>query len=318
MTWQLVTGGAGFVGSHLAQALLRRGDRVRVFDNLSTGRQENLDLLRNDAEIITAELGDLGALESAMRGVEVVYHQAALPSVPRSLAAPLETHAACVTGTLNVLEAARRAGVRRVVYAASSSAYGDQPHMSKRETDLPRPLSPYAAAKLAGEYYCQAYANCFDLEAVAIRYFNVFGPRQDPDSAYAAVIPRFIVSMLEGRRPLVHGDGLQSRDFTYIDNVVTANLSAAVAGGVSGRTINVACGKQTTLLEILGHLGRILARDARPEFGPRRPGDPRESLADISAARALLGYDVEVDLETGLERTVDYYASRGERLRLSA
>ena len=307
----LVTGGAGFIGSHIAQALLERGDRVRVLDNLSTGKRENLPAAGGPAagpvELIQADLTDMEAVSAAMRGVDCVFHQAALASVPRSIERPLDTHAACVTGTLVVLDAARRAGVRRVVYAASSSAYGDQPTSSKRETDLPLPLSPYAAAKLAGEYYCHAFAQSYGLETVALRYFNVFGPRQDPGSPYSAVIPLFITAMLAGRQPEIYGDGQQSRDFTYVDNVVAGNLLAADAAGVSGRVMNVANGRATTLLSLVALLNDMLGTKLGPIHHPARTGDVRESLADISLARKLLAYDPQVDFEEGLRRTAAYY-----------
>jgi UDP-N-acetylglucosamine/UDP-N-acetyl-alpha-D-glucosaminouronate 4-epimerase len=302
----LVTGGAGFIGSHIVQALLARGDRVRVLDNLSTGKRENVPRAAN-ADFIQAELTDAEAVAAAMQGVDCVFHQAALASVPRSIERPMDTHAACVTGTVVVLDSARRAGVRRVVYAASSSAYGDQPTSSKRETDLPLPLSPYAAAKLAGEYYCHAFAQSYGLETIALRYFNVFGPRQDPGSPYSAVIPLFITAMLAGKQPVIYGDGRQSRDFTYVENVVAGNLLAADAEGVSGRVMNVANGRSTTLLSLVALLNEMLGTKLSPIHHPARTGDVRESLADISLARELLAYDPKVDFEEGLRRTAEYY-----------
>ena len=309
MTKYLVTGGAGFIGSHIATALSARGEEVRVLDNLSTGRRENLSEAGGRIELVEADLLDRDALAAAMRGVEVVFHQAALASVPHSVEAPDESHAACATGTLNVLDIARRSGVRRVVYAASSSAYGDEPNASKRETDLLSPLSPYAAGKLAGELYCQAFARSYGLETVALRYFNVFGPRQDPESPYSAVIPIFVTLMLKGQSPTVFGDGSQSRDFVYVDNVVAANLAASQAEGVSGRVFNVATGNQTTLLELISRLNEALGTAIQPEFAPPRAGDVRESLADITAARASLGYDPLIDLAEGLRRSIEYYKS---------
>lgn len=303
----LVTGGAGFIGSHIATALVERGDKVRVLDNFSTGFRRNLDHLQNRVEVIDADVTNADSVRSACNGVEVVFHQAALASVPRSVEAPLDTNAACVTGTVTVLDAARKAGVRRVVYAASSSAYGDQPFVSKRETDLPAPLSPYAAAKLAGELYCHAFHATYGLETVAIRYFNVFGPRQDPKSEYSAVIPIFVTQMLAGKRPTVFGDGLQSRDFTYIDNVVAGNLAAAKSPRAVGHTINVACGRQFTLLELIASINRVLGTAIDPEFAKERPGDVRESLADITRARTLLNYEPAIDFEEGLRRSIDYY-----------
>ena len=311
MTKYLVTGGAGFIGSHIATALADRGDQVAVLDNLSTGRRENLAHLQGRITFHQGDLVDRDLLDKVLDGVEVVFHQAALASVPRSVAAPLETNAACVTGTVNLLDAARQAGVRRLVYAGSSSAYGDQPFMSKRETDLPAPLSPYAAAKLAAELYCQAFYATYGLETVVIRYFNVFGPRQDPASEYSAVIPLFVTAMLQGRRPTVFGDGTQSRDFTYIDNVVRGNLAAATAPGAAGRVFNVACGGQQSLLELIGAINEVLGTAIEPVFAERRPGDVRESLADITAAREGLGYEPVVDFVEGLRRSIDYYRELG-------
>jgi UDP-glucose 4-epimerase len=307
MATHLVTGGAGFIGSHIATALVERGDTVRVLDNFSTGFRRNLEHLRGRVEIIDADVVNFKAVQMACEGVDVVFHQAALASVPRSVAAPLESNAACVTGTVTVLDAAHREGVRRVVYAASSSAYGDQPFVSKRETDLPAPLSPYAAAKLAGELYCQAFHSTYGIETVAIRYFNVFGPRQDPKSEYSAVIPRFVTRMLAGKRPTVFGDGYQSRDFTYIDNVVAGNLAAAESTSAVGHTINVACGRQFTLLDLIASINRVLGTQIEPEFAAERPGDVRESLADITLARTLLNYEPTIDFDEGLRRSIEYY-----------
>lgn len=303
----LVTGGAGFIGSHIAEALVRRGDRVRVLDNFSTGKRKNIDAIGGNVEVIEGDLVDSAAVAKAVAGVDCIYHQAALASVPRSVEAPLDTHAACVTGTVNLLDAARRAGVRRVVYAASSSAYGDQPTSSKRETDLPAPISPYGAAKLAAEVYLQAFAHTYKIETVALRYFNVFGPRQDPDSPYSAVIPLFITALLAGKRPKVYGDGGQSRDFTYVANVVHGNLLAADAPGVSGRVINLANGRTTSLLQLLTALNKFLGTDVQPIHEPPRVGDVRESLADITLARKLLKYEPQVGFEEGLERSIEYY-----------
>jgi UDP-glucose 4-epimerase len=313
MSVSLVTGGAGFIGSHIAAALLKRGDRVRVLDNLSTGHKKNLDVLGGSIEFVEGDLVNRRDVERALDGVDVVFHQAALASVPRSVEAPLDTNAACVTGTVTLLDAARQSGVRRIVYGGSSSAYGDQPIPSKHERLLPAPLSPYAAAKLAAEFYCQAFTATYGLETVTIRYFNVFGPRQDPQSQYAAVIPKFVTAMLAGKRPTVFGDGNQSRDFTYIDNVVHGNLLAAEAPGAVGRTINVACGASYDLLELIAGINRALGTDIQPIFEPARAGDVRESLADISLARELLGYEPKVGFEEGLRRTIDYYRSVGSK-----
>jgi UDP-glucose 4-epimerase len=304
----LVTGGAGFIGSHIAQALLARGDRVRVLDNLSTGHRKNLPS-GSAVEFLEGDVADPQTAARAVAGVECVFHQAALASVPRSVEAPLDSNRACVTGTVALLDAARKAGVRRVVYAGSSSVYGDLPTSSKREADYPAPISPYAAAKMAGELYCQAFTATYGLETVTLRYFNVFGPRQDPHSQYSAVIPKFITAMLSGQRPTVFGDGGQSRDFTYIDNVVHGNLLAADAPGVAGRTFNLANGQSTNLLELIAALNKLLGTKLGPEFAPPRPADVRESLADITQARACLNSEPQVGFEEGLRRSIDYYRS---------
>jgi len=303
----LVTGGAGFIGSHIAETLVRRGDRVRVLDNLSTGFEANMASFRDKIEFFQGDVTDVAVVDQAVKGVDCVFHEAALASVPASLKRPLASHAACATGVVTILDAARRAGVRRVVYAASSAAYGNQPTSSKREADLPAPLSPYAAAKLAGELYCQAFWSSFQLETVAIRYFNVFGPRQDPNSQYSAVIPLFITAMLAGRQPVIYGDGHQSRDFSFVANVVHANLLAADAPNVAGRTINAADGRSIDLLMLLAALNRQLGLDVKAKFAPARQGDVRESQADISLARRLLNYEPQVDFEEGLKRSIDYY-----------
>ncbi|MEQ1827075.1 MAG: SDR family oxidoreductase [Pirellula sp.] len=303
----LVTGGAGFIGSHLVRGLLDAGHRVRVLDSLCTGKRENLEEVSERIEFVEGDICDPIAVKEALSGIERVFHQAALASVPLSLERPLDTHRACATGTLNMLHMSVQAGVKRFVYAASSSAYGDQPTSSKRESDLPMPLSPYAVAKLTGEYYCQAYFHSFGLETVGIRYFNVYGPRQDPDSPYSAVIPLFVSRILTGQRPLIYGDGLQSRDFTYVTNVVHGNLLAADRPNIGGRIINVADGGQTTLLQLLKLLSQLLGKPVEPDFQPARVGDVRESLADISLARKLLRYEPQVRLEEGIKRTIAYY-----------
>lgn len=305
----LVTGGAGFIGSHIAEALVRRGDQVRILDNLCTGFRENFVAFADDIEFVEGDISDPEMVAQAVRGVECIFHEAALASVPLSVERPLDSNRACVTGTLNVLDQAQRAGVRRVVYAGSSAAYGDQPHSSKRESDLPMILSPYAAAKLAGELYCQAFYHTHGLETVCLRYFNVFGPRQDPNSAYSAVIPLFITRLLSGGSPIVFGDGLQSRDFTFVENVVHGNLLAAEAVDAPGKTFNLADGRSTTLLQLLRLLEELLEVEVTPIHEAPRVGDVRESLADISAARVVLGYEPKVTFEEGLRRSIDYYRS---------
>jgi len=310
----LVTGGAGFIGSHIAAALVARGDKVRVLDNLSTGFRSNMQGFIDRIEFIEGNLLDPQTIANSVAGVDCIFHEAALASVPRSVADPLASHAHCVTGTVALLNAARQAKVGRVVYAASSSAYGDQPYCSKREIDLPAPLSPYAAAKLACEYYCQAFTATYGLETVAIRYFNVFGPRQDPNSEYSAVIPRFITAMLAGKRPTIYGDGLQSRDFTFVANVVQANLLAADAPNVAGKMFNAANGKSTDLLMLLRLLNELLGTNVEPIHVPARVGDVRESLADITMARKFLNYEPEVDFAEGLRRSIAYYRSIAENV----
>jgi UDP-glucose 4-epimerase len=305
----LVTGGCGFIGSHLIDALLQRGDRVRVLDNLSTGRSENLSGTQQEVELIEADLRDAEAVDRAVQGTDLIFHQAALASVPRSVKDPLSTHAVCVTGTLNVLEAARRHDVRRVVYAASSSAYGASSAVVKKESDLPAPISPYGAAKLCGELYCAAYTQVYGLETVRLRYFNVFGPRQDPNSPYSAVIPLFVTAMLDGRQPVIYGDGRQSRDFTYVANVVQANLRAAEAPGAAGNVYNVAMGGSTTLLALVDQLNALLGTSIEPAHAAPRPGDVRESRADISWAVRDLGYEPTIGFNEGLERSIEYYRS---------
>jgi UDP-glucose 4-epimerase len=300
----LVTGGAGFIGSHLAEALVRRGERVRVVDDFSTGKVENLRGFAERIELVTGTLADARVAEAAVRGVETVFHHAALPSVPRSIQAPLATHEANATATLRLLEAARRAGVRRVVYAASSSAYGDTPLLPKIEGMPGRPRSPYAAAKLAGEHYMQAFAAAYGLETVCLRYFNIFGPRQDPDSPYAAVVPRFASDLLAGRRPTIFGDGEQTRDFTYVDNAVAANLLAAEAEGVAGEVFNIACGERISLNRLVALLQEETGVRLAPVYAAARAGDGRDSLAAIDKARARLGYEPLVGAAEGIARTV--------------
>ena len=306
----LVTGGAGFIGSHICERLARDGQSVRVLDDLSSGKEHNLSHLTGDVELIRGDIRDRKLVADAVRGVEVVFHQAALGSVPRSVADPLTTHEVNITGTLNVLLAARDAGVRRVVSASSSSIYGEKPVLPKHEGMTPQPLSPYALSKLAGEHYIRIFKQVYGFEAVALRYFNIFGPRQDPESQYAAVIPKFASALLENRQPVVYGDGLQSRDFTYVENVVEANLLAAEAEGAAGRAFNVGCGGRYTLLDLLARLKAIIKSDIEPKHEPARAGDVRDSQASIESAREALGYNVRVGFEEGLTRTVDWYRTK--------
>jgi UDP-glucose 4-epimerase len=309
----LVTGGAGFIGSSLVRALLARGDAVRVIDNFSSGKRENLADLADRIELVEADILDERALGRAIEGAEVVFHEAAIPSVPKSMVEPVENHAANATGTLRVLEAARRARVRRVVYAASSAAYGDEPTLPKVETMVPAPISPYGGSKLAGEIYLHVYARAYGLETVSLRYFNVFGPRQDPQSEYAAVIPKFITAALAGRQPRIFGDGTQSRDFCHIDNVIEANFKAASADArqVSGGVFNIACGQATTLNQVVALIGEALGRKLEAAHEAERAGDIKHSHADISAARARLGYQAAVSFAEGLRRTIEWYKRQG-------
>ena len=298
----LVTGGAGFIGSNLALAHLARGHDVRLLDNFSTGHRANLEPL--DAEVVEGDLRSYERVAAAVGGVEVVFHQGALPSVPRSIQDPLTSTAVNVEGTLNVLLAARDAGVRRVVFASSSSVYGDAPGMPRRESQPLAPLAPYAVSKLAAEQYCMVANRVYGVETVALRYFNVFGERQDPLSGYAAVIPKFIRMMLDGQRPTIFGDGQTSRDFTHVENVVEANLAAAVEPAAAGRVMNIAVGSSHTLNELVSTLQGLVDSDLEPEYGPPRPGDVSESLADVSLARKLLGYEPRIGFEEGLQRTI--------------
>jgi UDP-glucose 4-epimerase len=307
MTSYLVTGGAGFIGSHIVDALLAKGGKVRVLDNLTTGRRENLAHVAGQVELVEGDIRNLDDVKRAVEGVDIVFHQAALASVPLSVENPLATNEACVTGTLNVLHASQQGSVRRLVYAASSSLYGDQPTSSKRESDTPAPLSPYGVAKLAGEHYCHAFYHTYGLETVCLRYFNVFGPRQAPDSPYSAVIPLFITAILEGRRPLIHGDGGQSRDFTFVENVVYGNLLASEHPAAPGKSFNVANGRTTDLLTLISAINKLLGTNVGAEHGPPRVGDIRDSLADISLARKVLGYEPQVEFHDGLTRSVSYY-----------
>lgn len=309
----LVTGGAGFIGSHIATRLVEQGHEVRVLDNLCAGNLDNLAHLDGRYEFHHGDVADPAAVDRAVSGVDIVFHQAALASVPLSIDRPLDTHRACVTGTVHVLDAARRLGVKRVVYAGSSSAYGDAPEMPKRESHVPEVLSPYAAAKLAGEYYCQSFAAAYDLEVVRLRYFNVFGPRQDPKSPYSAVIPLFASALLDGRTPRIYGTGEQSRDFVFVENVVDANILASQAPGVSGKVFNVASGTTISVVELLKKICDRLGYAFNPDFLPPRAGDVLHSWADISATRRDLGYQVRFSLDDGLARTLEFYVAAARK-----
>lgn len=303
----LVTGGAGFIGGHLVEGLLAEGWRVRVLDDFSSGRDENLAAVAADIDLRRGDIRDPDAVARAVEGVEVVFHEAAVPSVPRSVAEPLRTNSVNIDGTLLVLESARNAGVRRLVYAASSSAYGDTKVLPKVETMPGNPQSPYALQKYSGEVYCRLYAQLYGLETVALRYFNIYGPRQDPTSQYAAVIPNFITACLNGDSPTIHGDGEQTRDFTMVADAVRANLLAADAPGASGSVCNVAAGRRTSLNELLQHIRELTDAKVEAVHGPAREGDVRDSLASLERSRELLGYEPTVELREGLRRTVDWF-----------
>jgi UDP-glucose 4-epimerase len=303
----LVTGGGGFIGSHLVERLVQDGHAVRVIDNFTTGNRRNLSPMLDDVDLVEGDLQSYERAHAAVRGCEIVLHQAAMPSVPRSVQDPLTSNSANVIGTLNVLLAARDAGVRRVVCASSSSVYGKVPGLPKDESLPTLPISPYAVAKLAGEGYCRSFTEVYGLETVALRYFNVFGPRQDPNSQYSAVIPNFITAAMHGGVPTIYGDGEQSRDFTYVENVVNANVLAMSAPEVAGRTYNIACGDRISLNQLVATIGRVLGRTIEPRYEAARPGDVRHSMADISRAREDLGYEIGVSFEEGLSRTIDHY-----------
>lgn len=312
-TWRmglyLVTGCAGFIGSSITEALVKRGEAVRGLDNFETGKRENLTGFRDRMDFVEADLRDSDAVAEACKGVDFIFHTAALPSVPRSVKDPLPSHTANIDGTFNLLEGARAAGVKRIVYSASSSAYGNQPGFPRRETMVPMPIAPYPVQKVAGEFYMKSYWQVYGMETVSLRYFNIFGPRQVPDSQYSGVMAKFTLQMMRGERPTINGDGEQGRDFTYIDNVVSANSLAMTANAekVAGRVFNVACGERHTLNETFGILAGLLDFKERPTYGPPRAGDVRDSLADISAAREAFGYEPLVGFEEGLRRTVAWY-----------
>jgi nucleoside-diphosphate-sugar epimerase len=303
----LVTGGAGFIGSNICTKLISQGCFVRVIDNLLTGKKSNLAAISDKIEFIEADMGNPDAARAAMKGIDVVLHQGALPSVPRSVDDPALTHRHCVDATFTLLLAARDAKVKRFVYAASSSAYGDTPTLPKVETMPVNPLSPYAAAKLMGEYYCSVFYKVYGLQTISLRYFNVFGPHQDPTSQYAAAIPAFVTSILKDKPPTVYGDGEQSRDFTYIDNIVEANLLAARAKQTKGDVVNIACGEVVTVNEIIDTINRLLGKKIRPIYEPVRPGDVKHSLADITVAKKLLGFKPVVPFKEGLAKAIEWY-----------
>jgi nucleoside-diphosphate-sugar epimerase len=303
----LVTGGAGFIGSNICRRLVAEGCFVRVVDNLLTGKRSNLTPIIGKIDFLEADMGDPEVARTAMKEIDVVLHQGALPSVPRSVDDPAATHRHCVDATFTLLLAARDAGVKRFVYAASSAAYGDTPVLPKVETMVPRPLSPYAVGKLVGEYYGSVFSQVFGLETISLRYFNVFGPHQDPASQYAAAIPAFVTAILQDRPPTVYGDGQQSRDFTYVDNVVQANLLAARARQTRGEVINIACGEPITVNAIIGTINELLGKHVEPIYAPARPGDIKHSLADIAAARTLIGFEPVVLFRDGLRQSIDWY-----------
>jgi UDP-N-acetylglucosamine 4-epimerase len=312
----LVTGGGGFIGSNIVRALLGRGETVRVLDDFSTGKRENLDFsetlpdFTKNLEVVAGDIGDLPTCRMAVEGVQWVLHEAAIPSVPRSIEFPIESNLANIDGTLNVLTAARDAGVRRVVFASSSSVYGDSPGYPRHEMIMPKPLSPYAVQKLTDEHYMRVFFELYGLETVSLRYFNVFGPHQDPDSEYSAVIPKFIKAFQTGNQPTVYGDGEQSRDFTYVDNVVHGNLLALEAKDAPGKVMNLACGGQLTLNELLALLKEIIGSDVEARYTDPRPGDVLHSWADIKVSEQVLNYRTLVPLKEGLQKTVEYFAGR--------
>lgn len=313
----LVTGGAGFIGSHIVEELVRRGDEVRVLDNFSTGKRENIAQFLDKIELIEGDLRDIEAVKKAVYGVEYVLHQGALPSVPRSIEDPITTNDVNVKGTLNVLVAARDSNVKRVIYASSSSVYGEVKGKIKREDMAPNPLSPYALSKFAGECYCRIFYLIYGLETIVLRYFNVFGPRQDPLSQYSAAIPKFITLMLQGKQPTIFGDGNQTRDFTYIGNVVQVNLSAMVAPGSAGQVCNIACNRSINLNTMIKLLNEILGTNIHPIYTSPRPGDIKHSLADISMAKRFLGYNPKIGFEEGLKKTVEYFKTEYKVYRQS-
>ena len=302
-----MTGGAGFIGSNICKKLVSQGCFVRVIDNLLTGKKSNLADIIARIEFIEADMGNEGIARTAMKDIDVVLHQGALPSVPRSIDDPAATHKHCVDATFTLLLAARDAGIKRFVYASSSSAYGDTPTLPKVETMRPQPLSPYAVGKLVGEYYCSVFSNVFGLETISLRYFNVFGPHQDPASQYAAAIPAFVTAILKDEPPTVFGDGEQSRDFTYVDNVVEANLLAARAKHTAGEVVNIACGQAVTVNAVIDMINEVVGKNVKPIYDAPRPGDVKHSLADITLAKKLIGFKPTVSFKQGLQKAIDWY-----------
>ena len=303
----LVTGGAGFIGSNICKGLVSQGCFVRVIDNLLTGKKANLASILDKIDFLQADMGDRNVACAAMKDIDIVLHEGALPSVPRSVDDPAATHRHCVDATFTLLLAARDARIKRFVYASSSSAYGDTPTLPKVETMPPSPLSPYAAAKLMGEYYCKVFSGVYGLQTISLRYFNVFGPHQDPTSQYAAAIPAFVTSILKDKPPTIYGDGTQSRDFTYVDNVVDANLLAARAKQTKGEVVNIACGQAVTVNEIINMINELCGKNSRPIYTASRPGDVKHSLADITLAKRLIAFTPKVSFRQGLEKAIDWY-----------
>ena len=312
METYLVTGGAGFIGSHIAEELALRGEKVRVIDNFLTGKRKNLTPFLGKVEFIEGDIRDTKICQKILDGVDFVLHQAALPSVPRSIENPVLTTEINISGTLNLLVAARVARIKRFVFASSSSVYGNDPRLPKEEDMKAEPLSPYALSKLVGEMYCQLFSQIYALSTVCLRYFNVFGPRQDPFSQYAAVIPNFIVRLIKDERPVIYGDGEQSRDFTYVSNVVEANVLAAKAEDLSGEIINIACGERTTVNNLAERINQILNKDINPSYDKPRPGDVKHSWAGVSRAEKILNYAPKISFNEGLKRTIQWYKERNE------
>jgi len=315
MSSYLVTGGAGFIGSNIVERLVEQGERVKVIDNFITGKRENLASFMDNIELVEGDIRNIDDLKRACKGVDYILHQAALRSVPKSVDNPLLTNEININGTLNLLMIAKEMDVKRVVYASSSSIYGERTDFPEKEKDLPRPISPYAVSKLTGEYYCQTFSTTFGLETVSLRYFNVFGPRQNPESKYSAVIPAFISRMMVDRSPIVESDGQQSRDFTYVSNVVDANLLAATKKGVSGQIFNVACGKTTTILDIVKDLNKILKKTLKPEFAPKRRSDVQKTIADISKLHTIFNLKPRIQFKEGLEKTVAWFKDNPSALK---